>query len=38
MFCLSLSVIHPPPYNGLPAPDSGQKKFNSRLVAPIVIS
>ena len=28
-----LFVIHPPPQPGLPAPDSGQKKFNSRLVA-----
>src|SRR5262249_50191921 len=27
-----LSVIHPPSQPGFPAPDSGPKKFNSRLV------
>jgi hypothetical protein len=30
----SLSVIHTPPQPGFPVPDAGQKKFNSRLVAP----
>src|SRR5262245_33112155 len=29
-----LSVIHPPSQPGFPAPDSGPKKFNSRLVTP----
>ena len=29
-----LSVIQPPPKPSLPARDSGEKKFNSRLVAP----
>jgi hypothetical protein len=27
---------HSPPHSGLPAMDTGQKKFNSRLVAPSV--
>src|SRR6185312_8660671 len=30
-----LAVIESPPQAGFPAPDASQKKFNSRLVAPI---
>jgi hypothetical protein len=30
-----LCALHPPPQPGFPAPDSIQKKFNSRLVVPI---
>jgi hypothetical protein len=29
-----LSVIHPSPHDGVPTAQTGQKKFNSRLVAP----
>jgi len=29
-----LTVVQPPPQSGFPAPDTGQKKFNSRLVVP----
>jgi hypothetical protein len=32
-----LSIIHTPPQPGFPAPDPGDKKFNSRLVAPITL-
>jgi hypothetical protein len=34
LFPLGLSVIHPQPQPGFPAPDGDQKKFNSRPVAP----
>ena len=30
-----ICVIQPPPQPGFPAPESGQEKFNSRLVVPI---
>ena len=33
-----LTVANPPPQLRSPAPDSGLKKFNSRLVAPIFLN
>jgi hypothetical protein len=31
---LRVTVIEPTPQRGFPSPDAGDKKFNSRLVAP----
>jgi hypothetical protein len=33
---LGLIVVELPPQPGFPVPDAGQKKFNSRLVAPTI--
>lgn len=34
LFRNRVSIIHSPPQSGFPTPDAGDKKFNSRLVAP----
>ena len=35
-FILGLINIHPPPQSGFPTLDAGDKKFNSRFVAPTI--
>jgi hypothetical protein len=35
---LGFTVIQPPPQRGFPTTDAGDKKFNSRLVAPTYLT